>query len=355
MTLTATFEIHYSAFLDANGKVLQDLPEFAKNTDTLIQLYRWMKITRQFDTKAVALQRTGKLGTYASPLGQEAIGVGIGHAMQKEDVLCPAYREYAAMFQRGVKLSDIFSYWGGDERGSDFQDARQDMPLCVPIATQCLHAAGIAKAFQYRKQPRVSVSVIGDGGTSQGDFYEALNVAGIWNLPTVFVINNNQWAISVPITKQTATQTLAQKGIAAGIHSERVDGNDVIAVTHAMNNALARARQGKGPSVIEAITYRLCDHTTADDASRYADKAIADEAWKKEPILRLKLYLTAQNVWDEAKETALDNEIKQLIQDAVAEYESRPPQPPEAMLDYLYAQLPDALADQYAELVAIGE
>ncbi len=351
MTVVAEFSINHTAFLDQHGKVISELPKFANDHKALIELYRWMVITRTFDTKAIALQRTGKLGTYASPLGQEAIGVALGHAMAKDDVLCPAYREYGAMFQRGVKLADILLYWGGDERGSDFGNQSQDLPICVPIATQCLHAVGIAKAFQLRKQPRVSVSVIGDGGTSQGDFYEAINVAGAWQLPTVFVINNNQWAISVPRKIQCGAATLAQKGIAAGIDSHQVDGNDVIACREVFANALEKARTGKGPSLIEAITYRLCDHTTADDATRYTQKEDLELAWTKEPILRMREFLKTQKLWDDEKEQRLLKEASDLVADEVEQYLAVEPQPATAMFDFLYQELPDSYADQYADLI----
>ena len=181
-----------------------------------------MMLTRLFDYKAVALQRTGMLNTYASTLGQEAISVGIGASMQREDVFCPFYRDYAAQLMRGVKMSEILSFWKGNEWGNHFSECPLDFPICVPIATQLLHAAGVATAFKLRKQAKVAVSICGDGATSEGDFYEAINVAGVWQLPVVFVIDNNQWAISVPRKHQTDAQTLAQKAIAAGFMENRL-------------------------------------------------------------------------------------------------------------------------------------
>jgi 2-oxoisovalerate dehydrogenase E1 component alpha subunit len=354
MTTIAEFTVEFTRFIDRDGKALQTLPEFTQDTDTLLQLYRYMVITRTFDSKAIALQRTGKMGTYASSLGQEAIGVAIGNAMQPQDVLCPSYREHAIMMQRGVKLSEILLYWGGDERGSQYANNTQDLPICVPIATQCLHAAGVAKAFQLRRENRVAVSVCGDGGTSQGDFYEAMNVAGAWKLPVVFVVNNNQWAISVPRQSQTGAETIAQKGIAAGIDCYQVDGNDVLAMRHIMSCALDNARNHQRPSIIEAITYRLCDHTTADDASRYVNKEALENAKAEEPLKRMRQFLLNQKLWDESKENALQSEANQLVQQAVQEYEATSPQPAEAMFDYLYASLPDALAEQYADVIEFG-
>ena len=229
METIADFEIQYSQFLDPEGNASPDIPELARNTDELVNMYRHMTETRVFDTKAVNLQRTGKLGTYASCLGHEATHVGLAAAMHEDDVLAPSYREYGAMFYRGVRMSEVLLYWGGDERGSDFQGPKNDFPFCVPIATQTLHAAGAAMAFQLRGESRCAVSVNGDGGTSEGAFYEAMNIAGARKLPVVFIVVNNKWAISVPIELQTASKTLAQKAVAAGIPGIQVDGNDVIA------------------------------------------------------------------------------------------------------------------------------
>lgn len=354
MTTVATFTIEYTRFLDAKGVPVQDLPAFAKDSKVLLDLYRWMTLLRVFDTKAIALQRTGKMGTYASTLGQEAVSVAIGHAMQKDDVLCPAYREYGAQLQRGVKMSEILAYWGGDERGSAFVNNAQDFPISVPIGTQPLHAAGVASAFKIRKQPRVAVSVCGDGATSQGDFYEALNVAGAWHLPVVFMVNNNQWAISVPRKAQTGAQTIAQKAIAAGFSGEQVDGNDIIAVHYAMDKALAKARSGEGPSLIEAVTYRLCDHTTADDANRYRDKTELKKAWDEEPIVRLRNYLTQHGQWSAEQEEKLLAESGAKVEAAVEEYLALSYPPPEAMFDYLYATLPHDLKAQREQAITFA-
>lgn len=346
MKIVAKFEIGYWQYLDENSNIVQALPEFAQDLNHLIDLYRRMQRTRLLDAKAVVLQRTGKMGTYPSSLGQEAVSTGLGDAMQPDDVFCPYYRDQGALLERGVSQTEILSYWGGDERGADYQNSREDFPLCVPIATQCLHACGVAYAIKYRKQKRAVVTSIGDGGTSEGDFYEALNLAGAWQLPVVFVINNNQWAISVPRPIQTHAPTLAQKGIAAGIPSLQVDGNDVIAVRDAVSTALARARQGHGPTLIEAITYRLCDHTTADDARRYWNEETVKDARAKEPLIRLRNYLTQQNVWSDAQEEKMLQELNQDLDKALKEYVNKPTQPAESILDFLYEELPEAMLDQ---------
>lgn len=294
MATVAQFDITYTQFLNEHGKLVGQLPSFAHDHSVLKELYKIMVLTRTFDKKAIALQRTGKMGTYAPINGQEAISAAIGHAMRPEDVLVPYYRDYAAQFQRGVKMSEILAFWGGDERGSQFSCNSEDLPICVPIASQCLHATGVAFAFKYRNQPRVAVVCLGEGGTSEGDFYEAMNVAGTWNLPVVFVVNNNQWAISVPRDQQTGTQTIAQKAVAAGFTGMQIDGNDILATRHVIGDAIEKARHGEGPTLIEAMSYRLSDHTTADDATRYQPGDEVEKAKPKEPISRFKEFLIEQ-------------------------------------------------------------
>jgi pyruvate dehydrogenase E1 component alpha subunit len=346
MTKVASFEIHYTQFLDASGKAISELPEAACDPEALIPLYRGMLLTRRFDAKAVALQRTGRLGTYASSLGQEAVTVGLAAAMLPEDVLLPTYRESGAQLWRGVRLDELLLYWGGDERGSDFQGPRADFPVCVPIASQCLHAVGVAYAKMLQREPGVAVCVCGDGATSNGAFYEAINYAGVWRVPAVFVVNNNQWAISMPRSAQSAAATLAQKAIAAGIPGVQVDGNDVIAVRHIVEQALARARTGEGPSVVEALTYRMSDHTTADDAGRYREGEAVSGQWSSDPIARLRNHLSASGAWTKAQEERLIEEINREIDASVERYMAVSPQPPESMFDHLYAELPAAYAEQ---------
>ncbi len=346
MERVASFDVHYLAYLGPEGESLQALPKFASDPSALIPLYRAMVLTRVFDTKAVALQRTGRLGTYAQSLGQEAVAVGLGFAMRDEDVLLPSFREQGAQLWRGVKMRELLLYWGGDERGSDFSGPREDFPICVPVGSQAPHAAGVALAFKLRGEARAAVCVIGDGATSKGDVYEAMNLAGVWELPLVFVVNNNQWAISVPRGRQTAARTLAQKAIAAGFTGLQVDGNDVIAVADAARGALERARRGEGPTLIEALTYRLGDHTTADDARRYRADSAVSEQWKQDPIARLRAYLVAAHAWSKEDEQALMAESQARVEAEVEDYLQTPPQPATAMLDWLYEDLPASLRVQ---------
>ena len=348
MTTVASFRIEHTRYLDADGVPTQPLPDFANDPAALAAFYRAMVLTRAFDSKAVALQRTGKLGTFASSVGQEAIGVGLASAMRQEDALFPSYRDHAAQLQRGVTMTESLLYWGGDERGSCFAATPHDFPNCVPIGTQLPHAAGAAYAFKLRREARVAVAIVGDGGTSKGDFYEAMNMAGVWQAPLVIVVNDNQWAISVPRERQSAAQTLAQKAIAAGIEGRQVDGNDVIAVHDAARAALAKARTGGGPTLIEALTYRLGDHTTADDATRYRDPELVAKMWQKEPIARLRKYLLSLGAWDKAREEQLIQECQRSVEAAVLAYLAVEPPDVSAMFDHLYAALPHGLTEQLA-------
>jgi 2-oxoisovalerate dehydrogenase E1 component subunit alpha len=346
MKTVAEFSIQFRQILGPKGELLAPLPQFAKDTGEVLRMYRAMTLVRVFDAKAVNLQRTGQLGTYPSSLGHEAAHVGVGAAMRPEDVLAPVYREFGTQLWRGVTMTEILTYWGGDERGNDFAVPRQDFAWCVPIATQTLHAAGAAMAFKVLKQPRCALAYIGDGGTSEGAFYEALNLAGSRALPVVFVIVNNGWAISVPTKAQTAAQTLAQKAVAAGIPGVQVDGNDVFAVREAVGEALEAARRGAGPSVIEALTYRLSDHTTADDASRYRSNQEVKHAWTLEPLLRIRNFLIDAGQWDLEHEQALLEECTLKVDGAVTEYLGKAKPTTDAMFEHLFAVLPAHLREQ---------
>jgi pyruvate dehydrogenase E1 component alpha subunit len=350
LPVIARFEVRRRSYLAPDGTVLRPLPSFASDTGVLLALYRGMVLTRAFDLKAVSLQRTGRLGTYAVSLGQEAVSVGIASAMRAEDVVLPSYRDNGTLLWRGTKMEEILLFWGGDERGNLSSGPAHDFPYCIPVGSQAPHAAGVAYAFKLRKEPRVAVCLFGDGATSKGDVWEAMNFAGVHKLPVVFVANNNQWAISVPLKLQTASQTLAQKAIAAGFSGEQVDGNDVIAVRAAAEDAIVQARAGGGPRLIEAVTYRLSDHTTADDAARYRPPEEVQARWKEEPIARLRAYLVSQNAWGKAQEEELAAECQKQIEAAIERYLASAPRAPETMFDHLYAELPPTYASQRAEL-----
>lgn len=353
MEIVECFEIPFYQYLKEDSVFIADAPENIKNPEALLALYQHMVLARTMDAKAVALQRTGKLGTYPSTRGQEAVFIGIGDALQAQDMLIPYYRDMATLILRGVPFSQILLYWGGDERGNAFPG--NNFPYSVPVGSQPLYATGVAYAKKYHQEKSAVLVTCGEGATSEGDFYEAINVAGVWKLPIVFVVCNNQWAISVPRSQQTAAATIAQKAIAAGIKGEQVDGNDVTAVLERTRLALQRAREHHEPTLIECICYRHHDHTTADDASRYEDQAIREKAWDDEPIARLRKYMETAGFWDENKEVALQEGCQQEIERAVKTYLETTPQAPESMLEYVYEVLPAIYFDQYETLVNMKE
>ncbi|NAW65928.1 pyruvate dehydrogenase (acetyl-transferring) E1 component subunit alpha [Photobacterium halotolerans] len=335
-------------YLDYQGQLLSPLPAWA-DIPTLQGFYRDMVLTRVYDNKAVALQRTGKLGTYPSHLGSEAIGIAVGRALRQDDVFVPYYRDMPAMWARGIAMEKNLQYWGGDERGSDFAFNDQpcrDLPFCVPIATQCTHAVGVAAALKIQGGHHAALVTCGDGATSKGDFLESINCAGAWNIPLVFVINNNQWAISVPRKLQCGAEFLSDKAKGAGIPGITVDGNDIIAMYDIIIKSLDRARKGKGATLIEAVSYRLGDHTTADDASRYRSEDELQQAWQYEPVKRLKAFLVSQSAWSEDDEKHWLAQCRKIVEEAVERYLAIAPQPPEAAFDYLYEQPTDDMHPQ---------
>ncbi|EJB0370019.1 pyruvate dehydrogenase (acetyl-transferring) E1 component subunit alpha [Vibrio parahaemolyticus] len=340
-------------FIDHDGNLVGQLPNWA-DIETLVGFYRDMVLTRTYDQKAVALQRTGKLGTYPSHLGSEAIGIAVGRALKTDDVFVPYYRDMPAMWCRGIGMEKNLQYWGGDERGSDFAPEGSpipDLPFCVPIATQCTHAVGVASALKIQGNHEAALVMCGDGGTSKGDFLESINCAGTWNIPLVFVVNNNQWAISVPRSLQCAAEFLSEKAKGAGIPGITVDGNDVVAMYDATMNALERARKGKGATLIEAVSYRLSDHTTADDATRYRNADDVQTAWQFEPVSRLKTFLINQGAWSDEQEQQWQSDCKEQVELAVERYLNLPQQAPETGFDYLYESLPQELHAQRDELI----
>src|ERR671925_2084443 len=350
MRVVARFEIPYTQYLDEAGRPVGELPEFARDPKALVPDYRAMVLMRALDAKAIAMQRTGQIGTYASTLGKEALDAGIGALLAKHDVLLPSYRESGVLMLRGVSPHRTLLYWGGDERGNVFPESPHDFPFNVPIGTQMPHAVGVAYAMKLRREPRVALAMCGDGATSKGDFYEAINAAGAWQLPLVVVVVNNQYAISIPRRMQSAAQTLAQKAIAAGIACEQLDGNDLIAVRDVVGRAVERARNGGGPTLLEALTYRLSDHTTADDATRYRTAEELAAQWKEEPIVRLRTWLHAKGAWSPTDEQALAKDAQAHVQKMVQAYLDTPPPGPEQMFEHLYAKLPKQYIGQLTQL-----
>ena len=346
MQVVAKFEITYTQFLDEHGKAQQELPDFAADADEMARMYRAMHLTRVFDQRCINLQRTGQVGTIASSHGHEAAQIGVAAAMIPEDVLAPSYREHGAVIWRGVRMSQLLAVWGGDERGHNWDGPPHDFPYCVPIATQCLHAAGAALAIRMQGREACAVALCGDGATSEGAFYEALNAAGAMQLPVVFLVTNNRYAISMPVEGQTAARTLAQKAIAAGIPGEQVDGNDLIAVRRQAGRAIEKARSGGGPTLIEALSYRLSDHTTADDASRYRDKEEVEQARLRQPLRRMDLFMRDRFGWTDEHEQALIEELEAQVEKEVEAYLSVPRPKIEDIFEHQFANMPASLKAQ---------
>ncbi len=317
---------------------------------TIVELYRTMVRMRVFDDKAVKLQRQGRMGTWAQLKGQEAVQAGVAHAMIEDDWLIPAFREHGLMFLRGVPGHLIYAYWAGDERGASFPEGVRCLPIAVPVGSQFTHGSGIGLSLKLRGEHAAAVTFGGDGATSEGDFHEALNFAGVFDTNTVFIIQNNQWAISMPRERQTSSPTLAQKADAYGIPGLQVDGNDVFAVYVAATEALERARSGGGPSLIEAVTYRLGDHTTADDASRYRTGEELAHWQEQDPIPRLRRYLEERNLWDDERERTLEEDAAKWVAAEVDAMNAMPPPDPGDIFRYMYASMPPALAGQLAGL-----
>jgi pyruvate dehydrogenase E1 component alpha subunit len=333
--------------LDENGNLSGEIPQ-GLTVDDIKKIYELMILTRTFDETCLALQREGRILTYASTLGQEA-QVAAAYALQKQDWFIPSFREHGVFFTRGYPIEKYLLYWAGDERGMQIPENINCLPICVPVSTQIPHAVGIAWAAKMRKEKTVVAVFFGDGATSKGDFHEAMNWAGVFKIPCIFICQNNQWAISMPRSKQTAAETIAQKAIAYGFEGIQVDGNDVFAVYKATKYAADKARAGNGPTLIELYTYRLSDHTTADDAKRYRDPKEVEEWKKKDPILRLRKFLQNRNWWSEEWEKKILQNAKQEVDAAVKSAESLLPPKPEEMFTSMYAKLPKNLEEEMEE------
>jgi pyruvate dehydrogenase E1 component alpha subunit len=349
----AKFQIEYLQILDKHGKADTKLMPKLSNSQ-IRRFYEGMVLSRMQDTKAIALQRQGRIGTYASLQGQEA-QVGAAFAMEKNDWLVPSFRESGAMIIRGFPIENLYAFWGGDERGHDVPASKRIMPVAIPVSSQTLHIAGIAMGLKLQKRKAAALGFFGDGATSKGDFHEALNFAGVFQAPAVFICQNNQYAISVPRTHQTAAQTIAQKAIAYGIEGIQVDGNDIFAMYHAAEKALKKARAGHGPTLIEAFTYRMSDHTTSDAAKRYRTDNEVDK-WKElDPILRLRKYMQHNKIWDEKYENTVRTKMKQKVENAVERFESMSNPEIDDLFKYIFDEMPPGLKAQLDELKEISD
>jgi pyruvate dehydrogenase E1 component subunit alpha len=345
--LEPRFQVEYLSILDSDGNLDASLEPDISGGD-LKRLYRAMLLGRRLDERMIRLQRQGRIGTFAPIKGQEASQLGAAFTLRPSDWMVPSFRETAAMLWRGWPIENLLLFFAGYLEGGQPAPAQNDLPVISPVATQLPHAVGLAYAAQYRGDDAVVMAFCGDGATSEGDFHEALNFAGVWHVPVVFVVQNNQWAISVPLKKQTHSKTIAQKALAYGLPGLQVDGNDVLAVCAASREAVERARAGDGPTLIECVTYRLGVHTTADDPTKYRT-AEEVEAWeRKDPLTRFGAYLQKKNLLDEGLAESVDAEIAAAVQ----RFEAMGPAEPLTMFDHAYGQRPPHLEAQREQLAA---
>jgi pyruvate dehydrogenase E1 component alpha subunit len=349
------YRIEHLSILDEHAKLDEKLEPPLSNAD-LKTMFRYMLLARRTDERMLMMQRQGRLGTFPQSSGHEAISMGSMFTINKEDWVVPAYRELAGMLYRGWPIETIMLYWNGFEEGAKVPEGVNDTPMCVPVASQLLHAAGIGMAMNIKKEKNVVLTYFGDGSSSEGDAHEALNFAAVFQAPVVFICLNNQYAISVPIKKQMRAETIAQRAIGYGMPGIRVDGNDVLSVYTATKEAVERARRGEGPSLIECLTYRTTPHTTADDPKRYRSEEEGQMWLKREPLKRLAIYLEKKGALSAAErntmEEEIDAEIKSAVQRAEVLAKSEELLNPLNMFNYMYAEMPQNLIEQRDELSA---
>jgi len=335
--------------LDKDGNIVT--PEYEPNLDfeKLLHMYKIMFLGRIADVKAVQFQRQGRMLTFAPNMGQEATQVGAMAALEKTDWLVTAFREFNAMLYHGATLEQLYLYWYGNEMGSKFNDDVRILPINIPIGSQISHAAGIAYASKLQNKGEVAIAFIGDGGTSHGEFHEGLNFASVFDLPMIVVVQNNQWAISTPRQKQTKAATIAQKAIAYGIPGIQVDGNDVLAMYVAVSEAAKRARAGEGPTLIEAVTYRMGSHTTNDNPKLYRSDEEVKEWEAKDPLIRFRKYLMDKKILIIEDDKKFEEEFTQYVLNEFKKVENSGLVNALDVFKYTYAEMTPQLLEQYQE------
>ena len=331
--------------LNPDGRLEENLHP-GLSDERIRELFQKVLFIRMLDRKALSLQRQGRMGTYAPVEGQEAGQVGSAFALGEEDWVFPSFRETGVLYLRGVPVRDILLYWMGDERGARFPEDVRVFPISVPVGTHTLHAVGAAWAARLRKEKTCTIVYFGDGATSEGDFHEAMNFAGVFQAPVIFFCQNNHYAISLPRKRQTAAKTIAQKAIAYGFEGVQIDGNDVPAAYAATREAREKALAGRGPTLIEAVTYRFGPHTTADDPTKYRKEEEIEEWKSRDPVIRLEKYLAGKGLWDKNREGEFRAEAEEKINRAVQEAEAVPPPAVEDIFRYTYSKMTRALEEQ---------
>lgn len=345
--------------LDEDGQVLEGATVPDLDDETLVEMYRYMRLARRFDERAVSLQRQGRMGTFPPMAGQEAAQVGSALALEPEDWVFPSYREHAVMLARGLSMKRTLLYWMGDEHGNQIPEDLNFFTVAVPIATQIPHATGAAWAAKLKGDDRAVITYFGDGATSEGDFHEGLNFGGVFDVPCIYFCNNNQWAISVPRERQTAADTLAQKAAAYGFEGVQVDGMDPLAVYRVTSEALEKARdppEGElRPTLIEAVQYRFGAHTTADDPSVYRSEEEVEEWKRRDPIPRLETFLRETGRLDEGAIEDIEDDIETVVADAIEAAEDAPRPHPDDIFDFVYETPTERVAGGKAYLRELRE
>lgn len=348
-TIDIDHKVEFLSILNEDGQVDPQL-EPKLDDELLVRMLRHMLATRRLDERLINLQRQGRIGTYGPSRGQEASQVGTALAIEPRDWTAQAFREMGMTLVRGWKMVMPMFFWGGFEEGNVVEEGINDLPIAVPVATQTLHGVGVAWAIKIKGHDKVVLTYLGDGGTSEGDFHEAMNFAGVYELPLVFIVQNNHFAISHPRRNQTRSKTLAQKAIAYGFDGVQVDGNDVLAVYVATKQAVDNARAGGGPRLIECVTYRLSVHTTADDPTKYRSDDEVKQWEKRDPLIRFKKYIKAKGVLDDAAMIRMEKDIAEEIKDAVKTFEAYKADPMD-VFKYLFAELTPEMETQQREFV----
>jgi pyruvate dehydrogenase E1 component alpha subunit len=346
-TINIPDKIEYLSILNEKGELdaglEPDIPE-----ELLLKLHRTLLLSRKFDERLMNLQRQGRIGTFPPINGQEAAQLGAVALLRPSDWMVPAFRETAAEIWRGRSLESVIIYNNGYSEGAEIPQDLNNLPISVPVGSQILHAVGLGWAAKYRQTDDVAMTFFGDGATSEGDFHEGLNFAGVFQAPVIFVCQNNHWAISLPVAKQTRSKTLAQKALAYGMPGIQVDGNDILAVYAAAKEAVDRARADQGPTLIECVTYRMAVHTTADDPKRYRTEKEVDKWRRRDPIVRFQKYLVDKGLLSEDKIAGIESEVLEVIQAAVdgAEEKMKALGDPIDMFEHAYAEIPAYLKEQ---------
>jgi pyruvate dehydrogenase E1 component alpha subunit len=329
--------------LTPSGDLVGDAP---LDLDLTRRLYRALVVARTYDRKCSALQRQGRLATYAPYEGQEAAQIGSAAALDPLDWMVATYRDAAAMWMQGYPMELLVAGRTGDERGGSPPDPVPVLPPSITVGGHMIHAVGLAWASRLRGEDRIAITYFGDGATSEGDFHEAMNFAAVYDLGVVFLCQNNQYAISLPMREQTRSETIAEKAIAYGMPGVEVDGNDLFAVYETTKEAVDRARDGGGPTLIEAVTYRVGPHTTADDPGRYRTDGESEEWRRRDPLERVRIYLSERDAWTSEWQATLEEEASAEIEAAVAAAEALPAPGPGDLFDRMFETPPPHLADQ---------